>query len=1264
MSVWSVAGVRILAANATDAEAFFENRVRPLLAEHCYECHSEKKVKGGLRVDSRDALLKGGDTGPAIVPGDRAKSLLLRAVRHELRDLAMPAKKAKLPETAIADLSTWVKQGAVFPKGSAVAPSAKTHWAFQPVRKPPVPAVKSNRVKNPIDRFILARLREQGGESASRADKWKLIRRATYDLTGLPPSAEEVEAFERDSSPDAFASVVNRLLDSKHYGERWGRHWLDLVRYADTAGETADYPVPMAWRYRNWVIDAFNEDKPYDEFLREQIAGDILARQGPRERYAERVTATGYLAISRRFGFDSENYHHLTIQDTIDTLGQTVLGLTLGCARCHAHKYDPVSMQDYYALYGIFESTRYAFPGSEQKQRSRSVVPLLPPEESVVKWREFDARVASLSRSLERQKQSFPSAVLRSLDDMDGDFEMQAPAAGGSKGVLVPPWVYAGPIAVTADAQSPYKNLYALGRVGASVAAGTNAYRIAQAVHPARNRKSGRMVHVNLDFRIGGSKTPTTGVHRFWMGSRPSAPAVEVLISSESVSVRTDGGEQTIRAAKPDQWQNLQLTLDLKSRVVTGSVGMPGDVTAIDERRLAKAWDGVIDFVTIDSEGGVRGQLPAIAVDNLGVRSHPMAPVSKELPALAGGKAEGDLAAVSAQLQAMVGIDGDFELQTDGHAPATPWGPGPNSVVKIRASAQSPFRNLYAAGQLGVHLPNSAAYNGFGQTLTNRWKAEKTERLFASFDFRCANVEKGGDGTWRYYLGHGPGSSAAIELFFNGREFFRRSADQREVVQPLRVGEWYQVQLALNLKEKTYTGSISGASNRTEFSGKVARGWDGSVDYTFIDSHGHMGGVKPSLDADNFILREKPLEPFGAEAIPWTEAERSSRQAKVVAMRQQLAEMTAAAESTKKELQSLFVDGPVETAYAVSEGTPNNARLQMRGEPDKPGDEVPRGFLQVLGGGKIADHHAGSGRLDLANWITRTDNPLTARVMVNRLWQYHFGQGLVKTPNDFGTRGLPPTHPELLDYLATEFIKRGWSMKAMHRLIMLSATYQQAAAGEEPAVRRQEAGDRPHRSMTDSRSLNPDTLSSFPRRRLSAEEIRDSILLISGELDSTPGRGHPFPSPTGWGYTQHGPYSAVYDHNQRSVYLMTQRIKRHPFLTLFDGADPNASTADRRTTTVPTQALYFLNDPFIHAKSEKFAERLVKLGSEDSERITAAYVLTVSRPPTGTERAEAMDFLKTYRSELAAAKKENVDTLAFAAFGRVLFGSNEFLTVD
>ncbi len=1271
-AVWGVSGA--IPPTNSASYAFFENRIRPALIEHCYECHSAtaKKLKGGLLVDSRAALLKGGDSGPALVPGDPAKSLLLRAVRHEEPDLAMPPKKPKLTDAVIADLMTWVKQGAPFPSDGAV-PSQKPHWAFEPVRNPARPAVNSSWPRTSVDDFILTKLREHGVQPALAADKRTLLRRATFDLTGLPPTADEADAFERDPSTNAFAKVVERLLASRHYGERWGRHWLDLVRYADTAGETADYPVPVAWRYRNWVIDAFNADQPYDEFLREQIAGDILARRGPRERYAGRVTATGYLAISRRFGFDSENYHHLTIQDTIDTLGQTVLGLTLGCARCHAHKFDPVSMNDYYALYGIFESTRYAFPGSEQKQKSRALVPLLPPEESQAKWREFDTRVAVLARNLERQKQSVPAATLRSLDDLDGDFEMQAPAAGGSKGVLVPPWVYGGPIAVTTDAQSPFKNCHPLGKVGASLPAGTNAGRIAQTLYPARTHAHGGVAHVNLDFRVGTKPESARGQHRFSIGTR-SSPAVEILLTSDSIVFRAGERTETLRALKPNQWHNLQLALDLGARTVSGSVGRPGDVKTFRDLPLAPTWSGTMDFVLLDSPAGE--PVPALAIDNLAVQDAPIPPVSTTLPALASAN-ELDSAALTAQMQSLAGIDGDFELQTEAAPPATPWGPGPNSVVKIRATSQSPFRNLYGPGQLGVHLPNSGAYNGFGQTLTNRWKSGQTARLFVGFDFRCTSADAGGDGSWRFYLGHGPGSSAAIELFFNRAQFFRRSGDQRDVVQPLRVGEWYQVQLALNLKEKSYTGSIATTSERMEFAGQFANGWDGSIDYTFIDSYGHLGGVKPALDADNFVIRETALVPLDAPPMTVAAGEGESRRAKIDELRRQLVELAELAEKSKQELAALLADGPVELAYAVSEGTPRDARIQLRGEPDKPGVEVPRGFLDILGGGKLPNETSGSGRLELAEWLTRPDNPLTARVMANRLWQYHFGQGLVKTPNDFGARGQPPTHPELLDHLATQFIRSGWSVKAMHRLIMLSATYQQGAVMANDELRMtkddrnsklQTVGSKTSRgsgsAILSSLDIGHSDFPAFPRRRLSAEETRDSILLVSGELDPTPGRGHPFPAPTGWGYTQHAPFSAVYDHNQRSVYLMAQRIKRHPFLTLFDGADPNASTAERRTTTVPTQALFFLNDPFVHTKSQQFAARVERTGTGEAQRIEAAYRLALGRSPTEAERAEAVEFLAAYRAELLAAKKENVETAALAALGRVLFGSNEFLSVD
>ena len=1147
------------------------------------------------------------------------------------------------------------------------------HWAFQPVRDPALPAVRhADWCRNGIDRFVLARLEAAGQQPAPAAGRRGLIRRVTLDLTGLPPTADETDAFVADTAPDAYARLVDRLLDSPHYGEHWGRHWLDVVRYADTAGETADYPVPVAWRYRNYVIDAFNADKPYDEFLREQIAGDILAARGPRERYAERVTATGYLAISRRFGFDSENYHHLTIQDTIDTLGQSVLGLSLGCARCHAHKFDPVSTADYYGLYGIFESTRYAFPGSEQKQRLRSMAPVIPPEESVPRWREFEARAAVLAKQLERQGRSAPSAVLRSLADFDGDFELQAPASGGSKGVLVPPWIYEGQIAITTDAQSPYRNLHPGGRVGASVPAGTNDYRIVQSIHPRWSPSGGAVLHANLDVRVATNDSAATGKHRFWLGSLSSGPAFEVLLGSGSVAIRVGDRVTTPRALRPGQWHNLQFAIDPKARAVSGRVGLPGDVVEFAAIPLAAGWTGTIDAVGFDASGPDAGMRPAAAFDNLGVQEAPIAPVATTSPVLAGLRGESEAEKLNGELRALAGHDGDFELQADGAPPASPWGPGPNSVVKVLARAQSPYGNIYPAGRLGIHMPNTEAYNGLGLTLTNRWQADRTGALHAGFDFRLAGVEAGGGGSWRFYLGHGAGGSAAVEVAFNGSEFFRRSGAARDPVRKLKVGTWYQVQLDLDLKAKHYTGSIAAPDGRTEFEGRFADGWDGSIDYSFVDSYGHLPGPRPALDADNFVVGEMPLPPFGSAAVAETEARRATRTAAIAGVRRQLALGAAAADKARLELETLLAEGPFPLTYAVAEGTPHDARIQKRGEPDQPGDRVPRGFIQALGGGKLAKDTAGSGRLELAEWLTRPTNPLTARVMANRIWQYHFGKGLVRTPNDFGVRGQAPSHPELLDHLATQFMRGGWSVKAMHRMILASAAYQQgslhpvagsvfpeAGASEDCPVVPTAAGRREA-----AMAVGGDLFAPFLRRRLGAEETRDAILFASGALDPSVGQAHAFPSPTGWGYTQHGPFGAVYEHNRRSVYLMTQRIRRHPFLALFDGPDPNASTAERRVTTVPTQALYFLNDPFVHANAEKLAARAMAAGGDAARHVVAAYRFALGRDPDARERAEAAEFLAAYGRELAAAGKPEAERGALAAFARVLFGTNEFLTAD
>ncbi len=1280
--LFSALGIPVFAGGVTNdfkpgPLAFFEQRIRPTLANECYECHGATKAKGGLRLDFRDGLLAGGDSGPAIILGDAKRSLLIQAIKHEQADPQMPKNRPQLADFIIADFVAWVNMNAPDPRDSPPAATAanrmaweaklktrKDWWSFQPVQNPAVPMVKNKSWSDqPVDRFILAKLEARGLRPSPPADKRTLIRRATFDLTGLPPTPEAIDAFETDRSPNAFAKVVDGLLSSPHYGERWGRHWLDLVRYADTAGDTADYPVGLAWRYRNYVIDAFNADKPYDEFLREQIAGDILAGQGKREVYAERVTATGFLAISRRFGFDSENYHHLTIQDTLDTLGQTVLGLSVGCARCHDHKFDPISMKDYYALYGIFASSRYAFPGSEQKAKVRAMVPLLPPEESQPRWREYDQQVARLAEKLARQKQPVPAAVFRSLHDPDGDFEIQKDAAGGSYGVIVPPWLATGMVSVTTAAQSPFKNLYPAGKFGANIAGGEQDYQLEQALYPRRMRETGRTLQVNLDFRTAATTNATPGCHRFWIGARADSPAVEVLISTEAIFSRKNGQPERLAELQLHQWYNLQLSLDLADRTFSGNVVGPGAVVTFSNQPFAPDWSGVVDYVALDSRARAGAALPVLEIDNFGLQLEPLAPASTTLGALTGAPGSPDAVALAAEWQKLVGLDGDFEAQTDDAPPGKPWSPGPNSVVKVAVAAQSPYHNIYPAGRLGVHLPKRSDYDGLGLTLAPKWSAASNEVMYAAFDFRCGDGDAGEDGSWRFYLGHGPGSSAAVELHFNASEFFARSGATNEYVAKLRSGVWHQVQLRLDLQAQRYVGTLATPLGSTRIAGTFAPGWDGTIDYAFIDSYGHRPGIRPALAADNFAFRAKPLPPLDALALAEPEAERAARRARLVEVRRQLAVLEGEVAKDTRELTALLAEGPCAMTYGVVEGTPHDARLQLRGEPDRPGEETPRGFIQALDGGPLPAGTAGSGRLELALWLTRTNNPLTARVMANRLWQYHFGRGLVATPNDFGARGQPPTHPELLDYLARRFMASGWSMKAMQRLMMLSATYQQGgkdAATTDPspdALAGLSAGPR----NTDS--LNSE-YSSFVRRRLSAEELRDAILTVSGELDRTPGEGHPFPSPVTSSFTQHAPFSADYEHNQRSLYLMTQRIKRHPFLALFDGPDPNASTPDRRLTTVPTQALYFLNSPFVHEQAAACARRLRAACPEEAQQIALAWRLTTGRAPTEFERVEAADFLAAYRAELSAAGQTNPEPTALAAYVRSLLGSNEFLHLD
>jgi hypothetical protein len=347
---------------------FFEAKIRPVLIEHCYSCHAAdaKIIRGGLLLDSRDGLLEGGDSGPALVQGEAEKSLLLSALKHEA--LEMPPDR-KLPDAVIADFEQWISRGAVDPRdrGNAEAPrgvdfeAAKSHWAFQRILPGEPPAVSNESwVRSPIDRFVLARLEAAGMKPRPKADKETLIRRASFDLTGLPPTVAEIDAFLADETPEAFEKVVDSLLQSPHYGERWGRHWLDLVRYADSNGADENHDLPNAWHYRDWVVRMVNRDQPLDQFIIDQLAGDLLPKIGDEKIDGDRLTATGMLVIGPKMLAEQDKDKMVIdiVDEQIDTVSRTMLGLTIGCARCHDHKFDPVKAKDYYALAGIFYSTK------------------------------------------------------------------------------------------------------------------------------------------------------------------------------------------------------------------------------------------------------------------------------------------------------------------------------------------------------------------------------------------------------------------------------------------------------------------------------------------------------------------------------------------------------------------------------------------------------------------------------------------------------------------------------------------------------------------------------------------------------------------------------------------------------------------------------------------------------------------------------------------------------------------------------------------
>ncbi|HTI72109.1 MAG TPA: PSD1 and planctomycete cytochrome C domain-containing protein [Candidatus Limnocylindria bacterium] len=916
MKAFSLAGLLIAVATLAETTpdpaklAFFETKVRPVLSEHCYKCHSgiEGKSKGDLTLDTRGGWEKGGEHGPAIVPGKPDDSVLFKAITYTDPDLRMPPKKegGKLSDADIGILRQWIAEGAADPREGAgkrlsgMTPEARAHWAFQSLHKPAAPVVKdSTWPKTDIDRFVLAKLESNQMTPNGPAEKEALLRRASYDLIGLPPSVDEINAFLADTSPKAFEKVIDRLLDSPQYGERWARHWLDSARYSDTTGlvgdggksRFADYRYEYAWTYRDYVIRALNEDKPYNQFLMEQLAADQLPGVATNDW---RLAALGFITVGKRFENPDDQ-----IDEQIDTTTKAMLGLTVSCARCHDHKFDPIPTADYYSLHGVF---------------------------------------ANLSEPIETPE--IPCQFDPSARD---DFEQKL-----------------------ADLEKKNRDILysAIHKIIADFQARSEGYLMVLAMKPRTVERSdvAKSYHVN------------------------------------------------------------------------------GDDYHVKE---------VLRSIRLGPDNPVFGPYARLA-----------------------------------------------RLSTNEFAEKAP-----ETLAKALSDHKVTVNRLVAEALVGKK-PQSL---------------REVAQIYAGLMSKV--------------------SSQTAELI----RYRRTGADPAGFSDPA-------------VAELIESACVIPSEKSIETTEKLSAYLSGAM--------AKKSGQAPP-----------PFEPKTADSFIF---------------------------SSINQLRLTHPGAPGRAMLVADKPKPAESYIYIRGNRNKKGAAVPRRFLEILSEGDRQPFTHGSGRLDLARAIGSPSNPLTARVAVNRIWMHHFGEGIVRTADDFGNMADKPSHPELLDYLAAKFIEDGWSMKKLHKEIMLSAVYQ-LGSDNNPAFEAKDPGNR--------------LLWRANVRRLDFEAIRDSLVLLTGEMDQSMG-GKPV-------NLTDEPYSY-----RRSIYGYVDRRKLSDLMSQFDFSDPEMANTRRISTIVPQQALFFMNSPMSVDVARHVMDRAeVGEATNDDQRVTAIYRVLFQRKPQAREILWAREFI-------------------------------------
>lgn len=1087
----------------------FEKQILPLFQAKCFDCHDENTQESKLRVDRKSALLRGGDSGePAIISGQSGKSHLIKLVRgEEAGHLMPPDEQDRLSPEQIRLLETWIDQGAPWPgPNGVVKQEAQTtdHWSFQPLAQVKPPAIKDDWIINSIDAFILHQLHEKQLAHSPRADRRTLIRRLYLDVLGLPPTPTQVLQFLNDASPDAYQKLVDNTLASPHYGERWARHWLDLVRFAETHGFETNRERRNAWPYRDYVIQSFNADKPYDQFIKEQIAGDSFGNP----------IGTGCLVAGPYDLVKSPDINLTLMQrqneldDMINTTGTAFLGLTLGCARCHNHKFDPISQADYYSMQAIFAGVKHgdrklAVPKSRQKELKLQ-----------------QQTLAKLQTELEPYR---PKTVARRFTFID-DEPSQSSIAGKSAQVKL------------------LQPLAGRGTNPDGTARGEQRDPGSPHQSPNLSRGSYSWWKNQPGKPVIAWKPQVEGDYHIWLSW---GCGFETHSSDARYVLDRDGNPETT-----DDWE--QVALVDQKKFADGS----------DPAARKALWSGFHHAGVFTLSGN-------------------------EALLLVGGTTGVALTADAVLFEAVTpsGL---------AHQPAKP-------ILR---------KPVQATHNLERIDPVQAKFVRFTIHNTNGGQPCLDELELFSRGKNVALAEAGGIASCSSSL---PGYPIHQLKHINDGKF----GNAHSWISNENGKGWVQIELA----QPTAIDRIEWARDRDgKFADRLA------VDYVIEASLNGTDWETIAGSSDRLPLPQSVLK-FASFAYRFDHL--PPEQAKTG---KQLLEKLTAVQHRLATIQA------TPTVYAGQFTQPGPTHRLYRGEPLAKREQVmpdaPDVFTNLHLNADTPEHER---RKRLAEWIASPKNPLTARVMVNRIWQFHFGQGFVTTPSDFGAGGVTPTHPELLDWLAQELITHNWSLKHIHRLILNSATYQQSGKPNPQAIQIDAASQFWWR---------------FPPRRLEAEPIRDSILAITGVIDLKQGG-------TGFSAFEVDAENVRHYHPKktygpedwrRMIYMTKVRMEQDSVFGLFDCPDAATTVAKRSRSTTPLQALNLFNSTFLLQQADLFAKRLESEKPNDrSAQVKYAFELCFSRPPTKTEQAEAIAFITQYQ---------------LPAFCRALLNSNELLFIQ